>query len=146
MINTDLTGFQNLTGLAKKKHNPMHDIQNEEDMRKLVHAFYDKVQQDDRLGYIFNKAAEVEWETHLPKMVDFWSNVLFGTGRYRGKPFRQHLPLPIRRDDFDIWYRLWVETVDNLFDGERADYAKEIAAKVAASFLIRMEMEGKFED
>ena len=77
-------------------------------------------------------------------MVDFWSNILFRTGRYQGKPFRQHVPLPIQKKDFDIWYGLWVETVDELFDGERADYAKEIAAKVASSFLIRMEMEGKF--
>ncbi|MDZ7716815.1 MAG: group III truncated hemoglobin [Balneolaceae bacterium] len=122
----------------------MDDIRNDKDIKKLVYVFYDKVEQDKRLGYIFNDIAGIEWETHLPKMVDFWSNILFRTGRYRGKPFRKHMPLPIQRSDFDIWYGLWTETVDELFKGERADQAKEMAAKIASSFIIRMEMEGKF--
>lgn len=122
------------------------DIKDDSDIKVLVHAFYDKVQQDKHLGHIFNEVAAIDWQIHLPKMVDFWSNILFRTGNYRGKPFRQHMPLPILRDDFDIWYGLWTETVDELFRGEHADLAKEMAAKVASAFLIRMEMEGKFND
>ncbi|MCC5907695.1 MAG: group III truncated hemoglobin [Balneolaceae bacterium] len=120
------------------------DIRNDEDIKLLVHTFYGKVQDDERLGYIFNDFAGVEWDHHLPRMVDFWSNLLFRTGRYDGKPFRQHLPLPIEREDFHRWYNLFVETVDCCFEGERAEYAKEIAGKIAASFTLRMEMEDKF--
>ena len=29
------------------------DIRDKEDIRKLVYSFYDKVREDDRLGYIF---------------------------------------------------------------------------------------------
>lgn len=121
------------------------DIRDDEDLKLLVETFYGKVEQDERLGYMFNEVAGVDWDTHLPKMVDFWSNLLFQTGRYKGRPFRQHLPLPIRRGDFDRWYGLWVETVDELFEGENAEYVKEMAAKIASSFSIRLEMEGKFE-
>lgn len=120
------------------------DIENDEDIKNLVHTFYGRVEEDERLGYIFNEAANVHWDTHLSKMVDFWSNVLFRTGRYQGKPFRQHLPLPIQRNDFDIWYGLWTQTVDELYEGKQAEQAKEMAAKVASAFLVRMEMEGKF--
>ena len=70
----------------------MKDIADDEDVKTLVHVFYDKVQQDERLGYIFNDYADVDWDHHLPRMVDFWSNLLFQTRRYHGRPFRQHLP------------------------------------------------------
>ncbi len=120
------------------------DIRNDEDIARVVHTFYDKVQKDDRLGYIFNDFARVEWETHLPRMVDFWSNILFRTGRYQGRPFRHHLPLPVVRDDFGRWYRLFVETVDELYSGQVAEEAKRMAGRIAAAFAIRMEQEGKF--
>lgn len=123
----------------------MHDIRNDKDIKTLVHTFYDRVQEDERLGYIFDDVAEVDWEKHLPNMVDFWSNILFQTGRYNGRPFRQHMPLPIEKMDFGRWYSLFEETVDELFEGEKAEYAKEMAGKIASSFSVRMEMDGKFE-
>ncbi|WP_138430968.1 group III truncated hemoglobin [Fodinibius saliphilus] len=124
----------------------MHDIRGDEDIKTLVHAFYDKVQEDERLGYVFNDYAAVDWEKHLPKMVDFWSNMLFQTRRYNGRPFRQHMNLPIEKMDFDRWHNLFEETVDEHFEGVKADYAKEMAAKIASSFSVRMEMDGKFDN
>lgn len=123
----------------------MDDITTEDDIKKLVHSFYGKVQEDERLGYIFNEVAGVDWDRHLPRMVDFWSNLLFQTGRYDGRPFRRHLPLPIEKMDFGRWYKLFEETVDDLFEGEKAEYAKEMAGKIASSFSVRLEMEGKFD-
>ncbi len=124
----------------------MKDIQNENDIQKLVHSFYAKVEEDERLGPIFNDFAGVDWEEHLPKMVDFWSKLLFQTQRYKGHPFREHLPLPIEKEDFGRWYDLFEETVDEHFEGEKAEYAKEMAGKIASSFSVRMEMEGKFNE
>lgn len=123
----------------------MKDIRNDDDIRLLVETFYGRVQDNERLNHIFSNVARVHWDHHLPKMIDFWSNLIFQTGRYKGKPFRKHLPLPLEEKDFYIWYGLFEETVDNLFYGERAEYAKEMASKIAASFSIRMKMDGKFE-
>lgn len=123
----------------------MHDIRNDEDIQILVHAFYENVQENERLGYIFDDVAEVDWEKHLPKMVNFWSNILFQTGRYEGRPFRKHMALPIEKMDFERWYNLFADTVDEHFEGDKADYAKAMAGKIASSFSVRMEMEGKFE-
>lgn len=122
------------------------DIRNDEDIKQLVHTFYDKVGRDERLGYVFNEVADVDWTTHLPKMVNFWSNILFQTRRFKGRPYRKHRVLPIERNDFDIWLGLWHETVDELFEGERAEYVKEMAFKVASAFTIRLEMDGKLDD
>lgn len=123
----------------------MHDIRNDSDIKKLVHAFYDRLQKDERLGYIFNDYADVDWDKHLPNMVDFWSKLLLQTSRYKGRPFRQHLPLPIEKDDFSRWLHLFEKTVDEHYHGEKAQYAKEMAGKIAASFSVRLQMEGKFE-
>lgn len=123
----------------------MKDIENDEDIRLLVESFYGRVQDNKRLNYIFSDVAKVNWDHHLPKMVDFWSNLIFQTGRYKGKPFRQHLPLPLEEKDFYLWYSLFEVTVDNHFIGKRAEYAKEMASKIAASFSLRMKMEGKLE-
>lgn len=120
------------------------DIQSDEDVKLLVHVFYGKVQDDKRLDFIFNDFAKIDWNHHLPKMVDFWSNLLFQTRRYKGRPYRQHVDLPIKKEDFKRWLGLFEATIDELFRGERADYAKEMAAKIASSFALRMEMDGKF--
>lgn len=120
----------------------MNDIQGDQDVEILVHRFYEKVRSDERLGYIFNDVAEVDWDDHLPKMVDFWSNLLFQTGRYKGRPFRQHMPLPIKEGDFDRWYRLFEETVENLYMGKKANFAKQLARNIASSFELRMEKDG----
>lgn len=122
------------------------DIQNEKDIATFVHAFYAKVEKDERLGYIFNDFAEVDWDEHLPKMVDFWSKLLFGTSHYNGRPFRQHMPLPIKPGDFRRWVGLFEETVNEHFEGERAEYAKEMAVNIANSFSSRMAMDGKFDN
>lgn len=124
----------------------MTDIRNDADIKKLVHAFYSKVEQDERLGYIFNDIADVDWDHHLPKMVDFWSNLLFQTRRYEGRPLRKHMPLPIKPDDFHRWLALFYETVDEHFTGEKAEHAKEMAAKIASTFSVRMQAAGKFSD
>jgi hemoglobin len=108
----------------------MHDIEREKDIKTLVYRFYDKVQKDERLDYIFSDYAAVNWDEHLPRMVDFWSKLLFQTKRYKGKPFRQHLPLPVEKNDFALWYGYFEETVDEHFEGEKADYAKEWRAKL----------------
>jgi len=66
------------------------DIQNRKDIETLVNAFYDKVKTDAVIGYLFNEVAQVNWQTHLPKMYDFWQNILFFTGNYDGNPMAKH--------------------------------------------------------
>lgn len=124
----------------------MKDIRNDDDIRQLVETFYGRVQNNERLNHIFSDVADVDWDHHLPKMVDFWSNLIFQTGRYKGKPFRKHMPLPLEENDFHLWYGLFVKTVDDHFEGAKAEYAKEMASKIAASFSVRMEMEGKYKN
>lgn len=116
------------------------DITGENDIKTFVHAFYERAADDERLGPVFNDVAEVDWDTHLPKMVDFWSNLLFQTGRYQGKPFRRHSPLPIEGKDFERWVSLFHQTIDAHFNGPMAEHTKEMASKIASSFAVRFAM------
>ena len=62
------------------------DITGRAEIETLVNAFYDRVRGDAVLGRIFDKVAQTNWSTHLPKMYAFWETVLFRTGGFTGNP------------------------------------------------------------
>ena len=111
------------------------DIRNRKDIEKLVNAFYDKVKKDDVIGYLFNDVAKVKWELHLPRMYDFWENILFYSGNYSGSPMVVHKELhqksPMNQQHFQHWNDLFNETVDKLFEGVKANEIKERASNIA---------------
>ncbi len=64
------------------------DIKNREDIVQLVNAFYKAVIADEKIGYLFNDVAKVNWELHLPKMYDFWENILLAQGILKEIPWK----------------------------------------------------------
>ncbi|MGI9242640.1 MAG: group III truncated hemoglobin, partial [Verrucomicrobiales bacterium] len=52
-----------------------HDLRDRNDIVQLVDRFYEKIRSDEKLGPIFNELVDVDWDTHLPKMYDFWDTV-----------------------------------------------------------------------
>lgn len=116
----------------------MLDIQTEADIQLLVDRFYAKVNADPLLAPIFNEVARVNWAHHLPQLYDFWSGLLLGTARYRGRPFPKHLPLPIDGSHFQRWLALFGTTVDELFAGPVAELAKFRAHNIGQVFESRL--------
>ena len=114
------------------------DIQNEDDIKRLVHTFYDKVNRDELLSPIFNEVAKVNWDEHLPLLCRFWSTLLFRTMTFEGRPFPKHVVLPIQKEHFTRWVSLFVATVDELFSGAKAEEAKNFARSIADTFQMRM--------
>jgi hemoglobin len=112
------------------------DIKNREDIEQLINAFYDKVKQDDVIGFIFNDVAKVNWQKHLPVMYDFWENIIFFSNKYSGNPMAVHMHLnqlvPLSKEHFERWISLFTETVDELFEGSYASLTKEKAKGIAA--------------
>ncbi len=111
------------------------DILGRDEIVRLVDRFYEKVRDDETLGFIFDQVAQVDWPAHLPKMYDFWQTVLFRDGGFRGDPIGRHarlVPLTaMGREQFDRWLALFEETVDELFAGENAGHIKRCAADMA---------------
>ena len=113
---------------------PTKDIENIDDIKKMVNVFYGKVRKDDLIGPIFNNAIQDHWNEHLEKLYLFWQSRLFGDPVYDGLPFPPHAKLPINKEHFDRWLTLFTETVDTLFIGSVADEAKNRAYKIADIF------------
>ena len=116
----------------------LHDIQTKDDIRKLVDSFYKKVNQDDLLSPIFNKIAKVNWEEHLPIMVDFWNTILLEKKAFTGQPYPKHAALPIRKEHFDRWLSYFSATLDEYFNGPTAEEARRLASQIAMAFSHKM--------
>ena len=118
------------------------DISNRADIQQLIDAFYARVQADETIGYLFNDVAKVNWEQHLPRMYDFWENVLFQTGSFKGNPMMAHVQLhqlsPLNAAHFDRWLQLFKSTVDELFEGDQAELIKQRALSIATMMRIKV--------
>ncbi len=110
------------------------DIATTEDIKTLVDQFYLKVKQDRTIGYIFTEVAQLDFEKHMPTMYRFWETTLLGKLTYQGNPMAVHMQLDkkvnLTPTHFDTWLGLWVATVDELFEGEKAEEAKTRASHI----------------
>jgi hemoglobin len=118
------------------------DIANRDDIILLINTFYEKVKKDQLIGYIFNDVAKVNWEKHMPVMYDFWENVIFFTGTYTGNPMAAHKQLhqktPLNAEHFQEWIKLFTQTVDGLFEGDKAELTKQRAISIATVMQIKI--------
>ena len=112
---------------------PIPDLCSEEEVALLVHSFYARVRTDAALGPIFDAHVQ-NWDTHLAKMVDFWSSALRGTARFRGTPMPKHVALPgLTADLFDRWLALFDETTASLANPDMRERANDLARRIAES-------------
>lgn len=110
-------------------------LQNREDLEMLVDRFYSRVRVDELIGPIFNDVAKVNWETHTEKIYNFWDTLLFGAENYEGRPFPPHIPLKLKPEHFKRWLELFFDTVDELFEGQKAEEIKMRAFNIGRNFL-----------
>jgi hemoglobin len=118
------------------------DIENRDSIESLINAFYQKVRQDSLLSPIFEEKVKVDWGKHLPVMYDFWENIVFYSGSYTGNPMNVHKKLherfPLDRAEFARWLKLFTQTVDDMFSGDRAELIKQRAISIATVMQIKI--------
>jgi hemoglobin len=128
------------------------EISSRVEVSLLVNTFYSKVRKHEALGPIFNRII-TNWEVHLERLTDFWEMVLLHTGPGAGKfsPVPVHKAVDkqvdyiIEQRHFGNWLELWFSTLDELFVGESANYAKEHARNMAQILFFRI-LEGRSVD
>jgi len=123
------------------------DINTREDIFLLVSTFYSKVRQDYTLGAIFNEAIK-NWDEHLEHLTSFWESSLFISrkleNRYAGNPLEAHEKMDKANNNsitelhFGIWLNLWMQTIDELFEGEVAENAKRRARKMGTFLYLKI--------
>lgn len=111
-----------------------------EDIQTLVDSFYAKVRVDELIGPVFNDVAKVNWIEHLPKLYDFWNDLLLGSDLYHGRPFPPHTVLGLEIQHFERWLQLFTATVDEHFTGLKALEAKQRALRIGQNFATNLQL------
>ena len=117
------------------------DIEDREDLLKLMQIFYKKLLSDNSISYFFTSVAKINLEHHLPVLVDFWDSILFQSGTYQKNAMQLHIVLhqksPLAKHHFETWLRYFKESVDELFSGDNALVIKEKATSIATVMQIK---------
>ncbi|MEO0572674.1 MAG: group III truncated hemoglobin [Bacteroidota bacterium] len=119
------------------------EIENREDVFKLVDTFYTKVRRYELPGPIFNKHIR-DWPLHLERLIDFWETYLFYVGKFKGDPLLKHRLVDasenysINEMYFEVWLNHWFRTIDSMFDGEKANRAKSRTRNMGTFFYISL--------
>lgn len=123
----------------------LRTIESREEVEELVHQFYGRIRKDELLGPIFNAhISEAKWPLHLEMLTDFWESNLFGVRKFTGRPLQKHLQVDrnlnysIVQEHFERWLQLWFSTIDYLFEGERAEQAKELSIRIGQAQFMMM--------
>ena len=120
-----------------------NDIQNREDVNLVVTTFYDKIRKDALLSPIFNERI-THWDKHLAHLTDFWESSLFFVNKYKGNPLEKHIQVDtaikntINEQHFGVWLNYWIQTLDELFEGEKVNIAKNRARKMGTFIYIKL--------
>ena len=119
------------------------DIKSRADIEKFIGNFYEAVKPDKTIGFIFTEVVEMNWEKHIPVIVDFWETILLDNPVYKKNAMEVHYDLnkkiPLQKEHFTSWLQLFNAAVDNLFEGKIADLAKTRAKSIAGIMLFKME-------
>ena len=109
----------------------MNDLTTTEDITRFMTDFYAVLLADPTAAPVF---AGVDMQAHMPRVVAFWANMIFGGGRYSGSPFERHIPLDLTTEHFVIWYETFCSTLDARFAGPNATMLKQRAYSIAFIF------------
>jgi hemoglobin len=125
------------------------DIENRKDLELLMERFYGKLLNDASISYLFTDIAKIDLPNHLPVLVDFWESILFQSNTYQKNAMKIHTDLhkqsPLQAQHFKTWLGYFHETVDELFEGEKAELAKQRATSIATVMQIKIIEQDKQE-
>ena len=123
------------------------DIGSREDITTFMERFYGKALTDNVIGFFFTEVVKLNMQTHLPVIVDFWETVLFGVAKYKGNAMQVHQHIhqlsAFTEEHFERWLALFTQTVDELFEGDRAELAKQRAVSIATMMKLKTIYKGK---
>ena len=114
---------------------PASDLQ-DGDLHDLLTAFYIEVEADPLLAPYF---IHLDMSAHMPRIVAFWSTMLFQTMRYTGSAFQPHAQMPgLTAEHFAHWVATLERTVDARYAGPNAGRMKDLAHRIAYSMQLRL--------
>ena len=120
------------------------DISSRADIEKMVFQFYELVKADNTISFIFTDVVQMNWEKHIPVIVDFWETILLDNPVYKKNAMEVHYNInkqfPLHEKHFAAWLKIFNETLDEYFAGEKVLLAKKRAAGIAQLMMIKMNL------
>jgi hemoglobin len=120
----------------------MRDIETREDIESVLQDFYEQAFRDELIGRFFTDVVQLDLETHLPVIADFWESIVLDTRSYTKNVMAVHQHLhtlsPIRKEHLDRWVELFTATVGARFEGPRATLMLQRARSVATLMDIKL--------
>lgn len=117
------------------------DITSREDIDAVMRSFYTKALSDEVIGFYFTEVTHLDLLKHLPVIGDFWESVLLNNNVYHNNPMQVHQHInqlsPFANKHFEQWVKLFCCTVDELFEGDVAELAKQRATSIATVMRIK---------
>ena len=118
------------------------DLDRRSAINARVVAFSREVVLDDLLDPVFEEVAELDWAIHIPRLIDYWCQILLHEPHPPRPILAAHAAVheiaPLRSEHFDRGYTLWVAVVDRQWDGPLAKKAKRHAELMAATLARRL--------
>jgi len=91
----------------------------ENDIERVVRAFYKDVQEDDMPN---------DWDKHMEHITDFWSSIFLKTGRFKGNPMLKHAALKgLTPTHFSHWLSLFHKVSDRVLEPTQAQAMQVMA-------------------
>ena len=118
------------------------DIESRADIDRFIRSFYEQVTLDETIGIIFTQVVKMDWDHHIPLIIDFWETILLDHPVYKNNAMEVHYQLnkifPLRKNHFDAWLLLFNTIIDDMYVGPVTKLAKKRAAGIAGLMQYKM--------
>lgn len=119
------------------------ELSDQYDIEVLIDVFYAKVLRHSELSFYFSDAVK-NWTHHKKRFIEYWSSQILFTDTYEGSILPSHVAVDkkygsgFKKEHFTEWARLWTETIEELFVGEKAELAKESGVNMSKNIYLKM--------
>lgn len=122
------------------------DIETRKELEDFLWAFYKRAFADELIGRFFIEVVPLDLDTHVPVIANFWESVAFNKPNYRKNVMEVHQHIhhlsKIKKEHLDRWVKLFTSTLDENFQGSRAELMKQRARSIATLMDIKLNHEG----
>ncbi len=114
---------------------------NIENINEMVIAFYTKIlKEDNAVTKVFveqfgDDINGEEWQEHIEILTNFWAMIALDDDTYKGNPLQAHFDLPLSREMFSVWLKMFFEVVDNMYENRVGIVFKSRAENIAMNFM-----------
>lgn len=118
------------------------DIETLEEIELFVKQFYKTLCELPEMDHLYNKVIQINWEHHIPIMVNFWGSLILREGKYKGDILAHHQKvmkvIPLTRELFRTWEECFIEVLDSLYEGQNCNKTKKRVVAMSKSLIQKL--------